>query len=154
MGFKETAPLLPSLEEKASAYSDVDYLETWEGMEDCVNLGLAKSIGLSNFNSQQIDRILQNSKIPPAVNQIEVNPNLTQKKLIEFCQNRSIVVTGFCPLGRVSNIGSREDFPTPTIMDPKVIEMAEKYNKTPAQIVLNYLVQIRFNLLLLTISFR
>lgn len=53
--------------------SYIDYLETWKGMEDAKKQGLAKSIGVSNFNSQQIKRIIENSEIPPAVNQIEVS---------------------------------------------------------------------------------
>ncbi|KAJ8912892.1 hypothetical protein NQ315_011215 [Exocentrus adspersus] len=139
-GFKETASLWPVGEGK-SAYSDVDYLETWEGMEECVNLGLTKSIGVSNFNAEQIDRLLKNCKIKPVCNQVEVNPNLNQKKLIEFCKQRDIVVVGYCPLGRSEYAGT-PGFPDPTIFDPKVIEMAKKYNKTPAQIVLNYLISL------------
>ncbi|KAJ3657756.1 hypothetical protein Zmor_009539 [Zophobas morio] len=138
MGFKETAPSLPT---DASGYSDVDYLETWEGMEECVRLGLTKSIGLSNFNSEQVERVVTNCKIKPVVNQVEVNPNINQKKLIKFCKDRDIVVVGFCPLGR-SNYAGRPGFPSPTIHDPEVIKMGEKYNKTAAQVVLNYLVSL------------
>lgn len=138
MAFKEDAPPLP---ENSSGYSDIDYLETWEGMEECVNQGLTKSIGLSNFNSEQTDRVLKNCKIKPVVNQVEVNPNINQKKLIKFCNDRNIVVVGFCPLGR-SNYAGRPGFPEPTIHDPKVIEMGKKYKKTPAQIVLNYLISL------------
>lgn len=128
------------INEGKDAYSDVDYLETWEGMEECVKLGLTRSIGLSNFNSQQIDRVLQHSKIKPVVNQIEVNPNLNQKKLIQFCKERDIVVTGYCPLGRSENVGL-PGFPEPTILDPKVKEIGKKCGKSAAQVVLNYLVR-------------
>lgn len=134
--FKEGGSLLPT---DPSDFSDVDYLETWQGMEECIKLGLAKSIGLSNFNSEQITRVLEKATIKPVINQIEVNPNINQKKLIQFCKERDIVVTGFCPLGRVSYAG-RPGVPEPTIFDPKIIKMGEKYNKSPAQIVLNYLV--------------
>lgn len=51
-------------------YSDVDYLETWKALEHCANLGLTKSIGVSNFNSQQLKRILDNATIKPVVNQV------------------------------------------------------------------------------------
>ncbi len=50
--------------------SDSDFVDTWAQMEECVNLGLAKAIGLSNFNSQQVQRILDNSSIKPVVNQV------------------------------------------------------------------------------------
>jgi aldehyde reductase len=123
-GFKEIEPLWP-LDEGEEAYSDVDYLETWEGMEEGVSMGLAKSIGVSNFNEEQLERLLENCKIKPAVNQIEVNPNMNQKKLIQFCKERDVMVTGYCPLGRKEYAGS-PGFPDPTILDPKVIEIGKK----------------------------
>ncbi|CAH0561256.1 unnamed protein product [Brassicogethes aeneus] len=137
-GFKENAPLWPVGE--VDSYSDVDYLETWQAMEECVKQNLTKSIGVSNFNAAQIERILENCTIKPAVNQVEVNPNLNQKKLIDFCKKHDIVITGYCPLGR-SEFAGTPGFPDPTIFDPKVKEIGEKYRKTPAQVVLNYLGQ-------------
>jgi aldehyde reductase len=50
--------------------SDVDYIETWKAMEECVELGLTKSIGLSNFNSEQIQRLLQVATVKPVTNQV------------------------------------------------------------------------------------
>lgn len=138
--FQKNASYWP-VDEGEAAFSDVDYLETWKGMEECVRLGLAKSIGVSNFNEEQIERILKNCSINPVVNQIEVNPNLNQKILIQFCKERNIVITGYCPLGR-SELAGTPGFPTPTILDPKLEEIGKKYNKTPAQVVLNYLVSI------------
>ncbi|CAH1959429.1 unnamed protein product [Acanthoscelides obtectus] len=128
MGFKENADPLPN---DPSAYTDIDYVETWKGMEECVDQGLAKSIGLSNFNEEQITRVLENCRIRPAVNQIEVNPNLNQKDLIGFCKEREIVVTGYCPLGRAAQS-----------QDQKVVEMGKKYGKTAAQVVLRYLISL------------
>jgi len=56
----------------ASIEADVpiDYLETWRGMEECVHQGLARSIGISNFNSEQIIRLLKSAKIAPVNNQV------------------------------------------------------------------------------------
>lgn len=109
-------------------------------MEECVKLSLTKSIGISNFNKEQVARVVNNCRIKPVVNQIEVNPNINQKELIQFCQARDIVVVGFCPLGRSTLSTTISTYPRSTILDPKVIEMAKKYNKTPAQVVLRYLV--------------
>jgi aldehyde reductase len=50
--------------------SDVDYVDTWKEMEKCVKLGLTKSIGLSNFNSEQIQRVLDIANVKPVVNQV------------------------------------------------------------------------------------
>lgn len=109
-------------------------------MEECVNQGLAKSIGLSNFNKEQIDRVLEHCKIKPVCNQVEVNPNLNQKDLIQCCKERDIVIVGYCPLGRGAQSTTTPGYPVSTILDPKVADIAKKYSKTPAQVVLNYLV--------------
>lgn len=130
--FKEDAELWPS--EDKSAYSEIDYLETWQGMEECVTSGLAKNIGVSNFNSEQMDRLLKNRMIKPVINQIEVNVNLNQKKLIEFCKERDVLVVGYCPLGRGAKLGEKG-----TMNDPKIAEIGKKYNKSAAQVILNYL---------------
>lgn len=131
LGFKEDSPLLPK-ENHKSHYSDVDYLDTWRGMEEALKLGLTKSIGISNFNAEQIDRVLKNSSIKPVVNQVECNPNINQKKLTAFCKERDIVIVGYSPLSAADD--------TLLLSNPKVVDIAKKHNKTPAQVILNYLV--------------
>lgn len=117
-------------------------------MEKLVEAGLVRSIGVSNFNSEQIDRLLANCKIKPVTNQIEVGPSITQKKLTKFCKDRDIVITGFSPLGRPYY--DNPDSPKPAFLDPRVIAIGEKYGKTAAQVVLRYLVNLTlFNSILL-----
>ena len=67
---KEGGDLLPKDSEGNMILSDVDYLETWEGMEECVRQGLTRSIGISNFNSEQITRLLTAAQIKPVNNQV------------------------------------------------------------------------------------
>lgn len=115
--------------------SNVDYIETWKAMERLVEMGLVKSIGISNFNSEQVARLLSAAKIVPVVNQVECSPTISQKKLTKFCADRNIAVMGFCPLGHPSAVSR-----TPAFMyDSRVKAIADKYNKTPAQIGLRYL---------------
>jgi len=78
-------------------YSDVDYITTWKEMEKLVKDGFVRSIGVSNFNQFQLNRLLQVAEIKPVVNQIEVHPFLTNEKLVEFCQQNQVVVTAFSP---------------------------------------------------------
>lgn len=135
--FKEGDDLLPRDENGTLLLSDTDYLETWKGMEECVQLGLTRSIGISNFNQEQITRLLNAAKILPVNNQVEVSININQTPLIEFCKKHNITVTGYSPLGQP---GNRSGLPT-SLDHPKVIELSKKYNKTSAQIVLRYILQ-------------
>lgn len=106
-------------------------------MERLVATGKVKSIGVSNFNSEQIARLLSSAQIKPVVNQVECSTQINQTKLTKFCRERGIVVTGFCPLGH-PNPGAR----TPAFMyNARVRAIAEKYGKSAAQIGLRYLVR-------------
>lgn len=120
-----------------AALSEVDYVDTWKAMEKLVPSGRVRSIGVSNFNSEQVDRVLAAAKIKPVVNQVECHPNLNQRKLLKFLADRNIILTAYSPLGRPHKAGNNL-----AINDPKVLDLAKKYNKTPAQIVLRYTVCI------------
>ncbi|XP_039752171.1 aldo-keto reductase AKR2E4-like [Pararge aegeria] len=122
------------------SYDDVDYLETWRGMEEARALGLTRSIGVSNFNASQVDRIIANSRVWPAVNEIEVNPTLTQEALVTHCQELGVAVMAFSPFGFLVS-RSRPDSPPPRVDDPILVQMANKYNKSTGQIVLRYLIE-------------
>lgn len=68
-------------------------------MEELVKEGRVRSLGVSNFNIEQLQDILRECEIKPAVNQIEVHPYLQNDKLVDFCQNNGIVVTSYATLG-------------------------------------------------------
>lgn len=68
-------------------------------MEDQVYSNRTKSIGISNFNSTQIDKILQIAKIKPANLQIEIHLYFQQTELVDYCKNNNITVVGYAPLG-------------------------------------------------------
>jgi diketogulonate reductase-like aldo/keto reductase len=70
--FQEGENGIPKDENNQLIFSDVDYVDTWKAMEECVKQGLTKSIGLSNFNSEQIQRVLDIASIKPVVNQVLV----------------------------------------------------------------------------------
>ncbi|XP_071448243.1 aldo-keto reductase family 1 member B1-like isoform X2 [Hetaerina americana] len=137
LGYQEGGDLFPKDENDKVLYSDIDYVETWKGMEACVTEGLAKSIGLSNFNSKQIERVLAAAKIKPAVNQVECHPYLNQTKLMEFCKAKDIAITAYSPLGSPDRPWAKPDDPKLT-EDPKLVELAKKYKKSTAQILLKY----------------
>lgn len=118
--------------------SNVDYVETWRGMEEAKKLGLAKSIGVSNFNSSQLDRLFENSHVKPAVNQVEVNPTLTQEPLVSHCQKLGVAVMAYSPFGFLVSRKTK-DTPPPRSDDPTLVAIANKYGKSTSQVVLRYL---------------
>lgn len=92
-------PLPKTAEGDKYLFSDADFVDTWKAMEEAVDLGLTKSIGISNFNAAQTKRVLDNCRIKPVTNQIECHPCLTQQKLSDFLKSHDIVVTAHSPLG-------------------------------------------------------
>ncbi|KAK9878911.1 hypothetical protein WA026_003738 [Henosepilachna vigintioctopunctata] len=119
-----------------------DFVETWKGMEECVKLGLTKSIGLSNFNSKQILRILDAATILPVTNQVEVNPHLNQKKLIKFCKDRNITITAYSPFGSPARTWAKPGQPEIAFDHPTFVEIGRIYGKTSSQVILRYLIDI------------
>ncbi|XP_064630731.1 aldo-keto reductase family 1 member B1-like [Lineus longissimus] len=115
-------------------------LDTWQGMEECVELKLAKSIGVSNFNSQQIEKILKVAKIKPANLQIEAHPYFNNGRLVKFALDHGLTVTAYSPFGSPTRNWAKPDDPF-ILEEEKVKKLAEKYGKTPGQLVLRWNIQ-------------
>uniref|UniRef100_A0A6E8W7B2 Aldo_ket_red domain-containing protein n=2 Tax=gambiae species complex TaxID=44542 RepID=A0A6E8W7B2_ANOCL len=124
--------------------TDVDYVTTWKAMEQLLDTGLVRSLGVSNFNSEQLRRVLENGSVAPVTNQVECHVRLNQKKLIKFCKDRNVIVTAYSPLYRPGSTLGPEDGQSSKhpMEDARVVEIAERYKKTPAQVLLRYLVDI------------
>ncbi|CAH4034345.1 aldo-keto reductase family 1 member B1-like isoform X1 [Pieris brassicae] len=135
--YKEGGDLFPADESGKIQFSDVDYVDTWKAMEPVVGEGLARSIGISNFNSQQIDRLLKVATIKPVVNQVECHPYLNQMKLQEFCKARDIKLTAYSPLGSPDRPWAKPDDPQ-LMEDPKLKAIANRLGKTVAQVLIRY----------------
>ncbi len=109
---------------------DGDFVSTWRTLEEFYREGRARSIGVSNFQPHYLRRLHGESEIIPAVNQIEVNPYLTQDELRGFCAVHQIAVEAWSPLGR-GNV----------LEDPEIATIARRAAKTPAQVVLRWHIQ-------------
>lgn len=104
--------------------------ESWKAMTELLKQGKCRSIGVSNFTIDHLEAHLKRTDIVPAVNQVEFHPFLHQKKLMEYCRNKGIQLEAYAPLTR----GERLD-------DPVILEVAQKYAKTPAQVLIRWSLQ-------------
>lgn len=143
VGFKrdpddEEEAFVPLIDGKL-VYDPVDYMETWKAMEELQKEGLVRSIGVSNFNWHQCERVMKEGNIPPAVNQIEVNPYLPNNDDINWCQKNGIAVTAYSPFGSPDRPWSGDE--KPLLQDDKLVALSEKYNKNVGQVVIKYLLQ-------------
>ena len=104
--------------------------DTWNAMTQLLKNHKVRAIGISNYSVNEINETIHNSDIIPAINQVEFHPFLYHKELLEFCKKNSIQVEAYSPLTR----GKR-------LKDHDLIEMARKYNKTPAQMLVRWSLQ-------------
>lgn len=105
------------------------YLDTWKEMERLYEEGYVKVIGVANCHEHHIEEILKVCKVPPMVNEVEVHPLFSQKKLKKYCESKNIRMEAYTPLARNDERLRR---------NRTLLALAEKYNKTPLQIILRW----------------
>ncbi len=104
--------------------------ESWRAMETLLKKGRCRAIGVSNFTIRHLEELIEESHVIQSVNQVEFHPFLYQKELLKYCQNRGIQVEAYSPLAR----GER-------LKHPRIISLATKYSKTPAQLMIRWGIQ-------------
>ncbi|OCT86132.1 rho crystallin [Xenopus laevis] len=125
------------------AFDNVDFCLTWEALERCKDAGLVKSIGVSNFNRRQLERLLSKPglKYKPVCNQVEYHVYLNQSKLLEYCKSKDIVLVAYCVLGS-SRDKDWVDPSSPVLLeDPVLRSVAGKYNRSPAEVAMRFILQ-------------
>ncbi|MCL7042663.1 hypothetical protein MKW94_002477 [Papaver nudicaule] len=121
----------------------MDYKSVWAAMEECQKLGLTKSIGVSNFSCKKLQTILDTANIPPAVNQVEMNPVWQNLKLRDFCKANNIILTAYSPLG-----GKGTPWGSNAVYEAQVLDqIAEAKGKTHAQVCLRWVYEQGVSLL-------
>ncbi|GAU95515.1 hypothetical protein RvY_07119-2 [Ramazzottius varieornatus] len=128
-------------EEPDKFYTSMDHSKIWQGMEKLVDEGLVRSIGLSNFNQQQIQHVIDNCSIKPANLQVECHAYLPERELLNFCNQHKIVLTAFAPLGSPAFAKATCAGEPVLLEDPVVKKVGDKHKKSPAQVLLRWLIQ-------------
>lgn len=109
---------------------DTSYIEAYKALEKIYQDGRVRSIGVSNFHVHHLEHLLKETTVIPVINQIEFHPHLTQEEVRNYCKEHRIQVEAWSPLMNGS-----------LLEEALIQQLASKYNKTPAQIVLRYDVQ-------------
>ncbi|MGE8006473.1 aldo/keto reductase [Lysinibacillus sp. NPDC093216] len=109
---------------------DTNYVDVYKALEKIYQDGRVRSIGVSNFHVQHLENLLKETSVVPVINQIEFHPHLTQKEVRAYCKEKGIQVEAWSPLMNGS-----------LLEESLIQQLASKYGKTPAQIVLRYDVQ-------------
>jgi len=104
--------------------------ETWKALEKIYGDGKAKAIGVSNYTIHHLEELLKSCEIVPAVNQVELSPYLQQPELMKYCKEKGIIVEAYSPLTRGKKFN-----------DKRLINLAIKYSKSPAQILIHWALQ-------------
>ncbi|CAL4893897.1 unnamed protein product [Urochloa decumbens] len=121
-----------------------DIPATWGAMEKLYDSGKARAIGVSNFSCKKLDDLFAIARVPPAVNQVECHPVWQQDKLHKLCQSKGVHLSAFSPLG---SPGSQVVNGPSVINNPIVVSVAEKLQKTPAQVTLRWGIQMGHSVL-------
>ena len=111
--------------------ADASILECWRELERCVDEGLIRSIGVSNFSRPKLEELIRDARVKPAVNQIESHPLLPNTELVRWCQSNDIAVTAYSPLAQGGAV----------FTDSTVTSIADKHGVTPAQVLLRWNVE-------------
>ncbi|KIH70325.1 aldo/keto reductase [Salinicoccus roseus] len=108
------------------------YVEAWQALIDAQKFGLIKTIGVSNFLAEHLERLIDETGVTPATNQIERHPYFNNKELVETNKKHGILTEAWSPFGRKIN---------DVLENPVIKEIADKYAKSPAQVIIRWNVQ-------------
>ena len=135
IGFPESGADFLSLEE-------IPLSVTWEAMESCVNAGLSRHIGVSNFSIKKLKAVLEVCVIRPEVNQIELHPFLQQNDMLNYCNSENIVLTAYSPLGSIDRPEALKAADEPSLLEnPTILEISKTNDYSPAQVLIRWPIQ-------------
>ncbi|HAH24465.1 MAG TPA: aldehyde oxidoreductase [Prolixibacteraceae bacterium] len=131
--------IFPQKADDMASLEDIPLSETWQAMEESVNRGLAKHLGVSNFGKKNINKLISTSSIKPEMNQVECHPYFQQEDLLNFCKSNDILFTAYAPLGSSDRPDIFKAKNEPSLLEePVIVEIAKSQNATPAQILISW----------------
>ena len=134
--------IFPKKSDDLASLEEIPLSETWEAMEETVNRGLAKHLGVSNFGKRNLNKLISTSKIKPEMNQVECHPYLQQEDLLAFCKSNEILFTAYAPLGSSDRPAIFKAQNEPSLLEePVIVEIAKSKKATPAQVLISWALQ-------------
>lgn len=126
----------PKDREDFYTYEEVPTAETWKAMQELKEKGIAKHIGVSNFNQNKLKEILDVGGQSPEMNQVEMQPYLPQKGLVDFCKEQGILMTSYSPLGSPDSRAEKHANDPKLLQDPVVKKIADKHEVGAGQVLI------------------
>ena len=121
-------------------------LESWRALERLLAEGRTRAIGVSNFSPAHLEKLMARFEVVPALNQVELHPFFGQKPLVEAHRRHGIVTQAWSPIGGITRYRAKEgETPHDTLAHSTVTALADKYGKTPAQVVLRWHIERGFS---------
>lgn len=134
--------LFPRSVDDFLSLDEVPVSVTWAGLENCQRAGLAKHIGVSNFSVKKIEALLSYCEIQPDVNQIELHPFMQQQEMLDFCNDKNIVLTAYAPLGSTDRPPVFKAPDEPSLLEnPTILEIAKANGISSAQVLIRWAIQ-------------
>ncbi len=124
--------------EEFYTYKDVPLTQTWEAMQEQKDSGLARHIGVSNFNQAKLKELLAMGGEKPEMNQVELHPFLPQEALVGFCRETGILMTAYSPLGSPDSRGERHKNDPRLLENPVVAAIAQKHSASVGQVLISW----------------
>jgi alcohol dehydrogenase (NADP+) len=122
--------------------SEVPLAATWQAMEELVDAGLTRHIGVSNFGPRHLEELLTGARVAPEMNQVELHPYLQQDELLALCRSHGVHVTAYSPLGSRDRPATMKGQDEPVLLeDPTVTAIAVRHQATTAQVLIAWALQ-------------
>lgn len=134
--------LSPKRAEDMIGLDELPVAVTWEGMQEAVDKGLCRAIGVSNFSVAKLQALHATARIRPGVNQVEMHPYLQQPKLVDWCRAHDVALTAYSPLGSADRPSGMKEAGEPRLLDdPVIADVAARHRVSPAQVLIAWALQ-------------